>query len=211
MDLFFRARRVQHPHAVRLGAGDGEKSFADALVKRHGLRLKMIGGGGLTPTVEGTLKSFSHGQIHQKSHNRKVSITGKHIQLLKERLVKSPAVPLIGGGRVNKAVGDDDFVRGQTGGDNFLYVLGTVCEHHQQLGAWGQGRFGRVEEHLSQDLASRCSAGLTRDDDLMTLRTHGVGQERDLGALAAALDTFKGEENTRHVRNIPDRVSLQQS
>lgn len=101
---------------------------------------------------------------------------------------------LVGDGRVDVAVGDDDRAALQRRADDGVDVLCAVGGVQQGLGPVGETGGGHVQQDRPQPLADRGGPGLAGDDHLVALGPDPFGERLDLGGLARSVAALQGEE-----------------
>jgi hypothetical protein len=74
-------------------------------------------------------------------------------------------------------------------------VIAPRREHEQRL---GDAVHRRMQQQLAQRLGERRAARLARADDALAARAQALGERRDVGRLAGAVDAFEGDEAARH-------------
>jgi hypothetical protein len=117
---------------------------------------------------------------------------------LRPQLGVEPATrALVGQRRVVVTGAQDDAAARQRGTDDGGDQLGARRLHQQRLGHRLRRRM-RFEQQCPDALGERRAARLARADDALAARAQALGERRDVGRLAGAVDAFEGDEAARH-------------
>ncbi len=180
--------RVDHEVAARVGGGQGEETGPYARVELGGLRLQSVRR--LREPLAGGLRVH----VQQDGHVRDESVGRPAVDAGDLGRGQVTAGALVGDGRVDVAVGDDDRAALQGGPYDGVDVLRAVGGVEQGLRAVGQSRRRHVEQDRPQALADRGRAGLAGEHDLVSLAPDPLGEGLGLGGLAGAVAALQGDE-----------------
>src|SRR5205823_7711404 len=101
---------------------------------------------------------------------------------------------LVSFARVGEAITKHNLSRTQPGKNHFLNMLRTRREHQRQLRHRRKARSPRVQKQAPNFLAGISSAGFARNHNRKSLLAQFLRKARELGALAAPIQSFKGDE-----------------
>src|SRR4051812_28340916 len=116
---------------------------------------------------------------------------------------------LVSFARVGEAITKHNLSRTQPRKDYFLNMLRTRRKHQRQLRHGRKPRGARVQKQVPNFLACISSAGFACDHNRKSLPLQLLRKARKLGALAAPIQSFKGDEFAAlrsHASMIPTKV-----
>lgn len=197
VNLFDRASGVDDPDALGRLARQSEKAFTDSIVKAPSLGFEAIGGLAAAPAVS-PVKSDDGRAIEHEGELRQQaepcgSFDGAH------EIERQPAsVGLVGERRFRISIAEHDLAPRERRPDNRLHVLGAIGEDEKQL---GESRGGEriVKKERADPLAERCASRLAGYAHAKARLFERPCEKRDVGALAASLDPFDGNEQIRQL------------
>src|SRR5690606_23522255 len=134
-------------------------------------------------------------KIQEKGELRRQSPRGDRVDLTDLLFGQAEPSALVDDARVDKPLADHHGPPRQRGPDDFLHVLSPVGSHQQHLGHRGHGG-AFVQQQPPQFAPERGAAGLKGVHRVETLLLEPRHQQPCLGALAAAVGTFKGDKET---------------
>ena len=108
--------------------------------------------------------------------------------------VESRGIRLVGGGRIVEAVADHGTARGERRRDHLMHQLGTGGLIEEQLTGVAHLGVGRVEQDGADLLGDGDAARFAEREHVHARAGEGIGQERRLRGLAAAVDAFERYE-----------------
>ena len=115
-----------------------------------------------------------------------------HLQhRLRAQLAASTLVSL---GRIGEAIAEHDASFGERGQNDLVNVLGAGSEHERHFRERRKSRGGGVQQHVANSFARGGAARFAGDGDGEAVGAQGTRQFLDLGALAAAVETFEGNK-----------------
>ena len=164
---------------------------ANALEEREVLGLEAVGGArrGAARGGERRLDVEPERQVGLQA------VLDPGLERAQHALVLAAAGALVGEGRIGEAVAQDDLAALERRRDDALDVVAPRREHEQRL---GDAVHRLVQEQLAQRLRERRAARLAGADDALAARAQPLGERRDVGRLAGAVDAFEGDEAARH-------------
>ena len=184
------AARVDDADPPRLGAGDLEEPGAHAVLERGALALHAVG-----PFAHGAAERLAGLQVEQQGSVGGQAAAGDGVDRAHRVAAEAPREALVGVGRVEEAVADDDGPAVEGRAHDLCDELGARRLEEEQLA----GRVHRlglgVEQERADALAQGGAAGLAQADHLVPRRAQGVAQKRALGGLARAVDPLERHEH----------------
>jgi len=133
-------------------------------------------------------------RIHKDREIRLQAVAQDAMQCEYQFASQFAAATLIGFGGIRKAVTENDLAIRQRGLDHFCNVLCARCEHQCQFRHWGEAVSSGIEEEAPDFLSRRGSAWFAGDYYRQALRSQNVRKLFQLRALAAAIESFEGDE-----------------
>ena len=178
------------------GADSGEESaallFEAVLVV---LAAAIFGGVGFI-TATGTLYTCSHVGIHEDGEVRLQAVAQDAMQSQHRLAAQLAASTLIRFGGIGEAVAEHNPAFRQRRLDHFRYVLRARGKHQRQFRHWGEASRGGIQQEPADFLSRGGSTRLTSHHYRQALRAEHPCQLFQLRALAAAVESFEGNEPT---------------
>jgi len=134
--------------------------------------------------------------IQNQGEIRLKTATDKFIQKAHGMLAQAAAKPLVGEARVIKAITDHQFAPRKCRAQHFLQVLVPGGIHEQQFRHGRQFPIGRSEQKIADLFADAGTPGFTRDAGSVTAPAQPAYKQPQLSALASAVNSLQGDENS---------------
>ena len=126
----------------------------------------------------------------------------------KQLLIQAAAVALIGEGGVGETVAEHGPAGGQGRGDDLLHMLGASRSVEEELGERDHGPVAGVQEDGPHLVGDGAPPGFAGEENGVSRSLQSLGQESDLGGLAASFDPLKGYEQACHGSPCPVKLKV---
>jgi len=148
-------------------------------------------------------KANVHWHIQQQLEVRLDPTGGELLDAGKPLESKPPPPALIGIGRIDKPVAEDDLTTLSGGQDDFPDVLRPSRRHEQRLGLRENSIIVCAKKNRADLLPYPRPSGLPGHQDMMPRGTQGFRQPIGLERLPTALRSLEGDEWSSHLLDAP--------
>src|SRR5437762_4178456 len=169
-----RAVAIDHDETAGLGRGEPQIALAHALVERTVVPMEAVPARRPGPRAEPRQRHRDgnvneEGALRDERPHREAGHRPETVE------VGAEALALVGEGRVEVPVGDDDLPLGERRPDHVAGVLRACGREEQSLRLGGEIDVARMKQHVADALSEGRPTWLAREHDVTPARSEGVG------------------------------------